>query len=186
MRLLRVSMAGSARAWCLPEYGLETCPRGPAGQPYRLTPHGWPTSTEALFQQQHLETTENTNKRTTRQPGKQATTAVCAVASTLPTVCAAADNSALPTVVVKYADLNLSNPEGVTALYRRITAAARDVCQYYDIRSGSSLRPGATDACVRKALQDAVTKVGHPALSALYNAKHPQPVPITVASAGTR
>jgi UrcA family protein len=128
----------------------------------------------------------NTNNRSSWLPGVLATTAVCAVASTLPTVCAAADSSDLPTVVVKYADLNLSNPEGVTALYRRITAAARDVCQHYDIRSGSSLRPGAADPCVRKALQDAVTKVGHPALSAMFNAKHPQPVPITVASARTR
>jgi UrcA family protein len=115
-----------------------------------------------------------------------AATLVCAVASGLPQLCAAADSNDIPTVVVKYADLNLSSPEGVTALYRRLHAAARDVCKSYDIHSGGDRFPGTSDPCYRKALQDAVSKVGHPALSAMYNAKYPQPGPITVASARTR
>ena len=121
-----------------------------------------------------------------RLPGLYAATLVCAVAASVPAICAAADSSDVPSVVVKFADLNLSNPEGVAVLYRRINAAARDVCKSYDIHSGSDRLAGSADPCVRKALQDAVNKVGHPALSAMYNAKHPQPLPITVASAKTR
>jgi UrcA family protein len=139
-----------------------------------------------FFQQPLPETTVNTKSSSSRLLGLYAATIVCAVASSLTAVCAAADSSDFPSVVVKFADLNLSNPAGVTALYRRINAAARDVCKSYDIRSGSSTRPGSADPCVRKALQDAVNKVGHPALLAMYNAKHPQPGPITVASARTR
>jgi UrcA family protein len=139
-----------------------------------------------LFQQPLPETIVNTKSSSSRRLGLYATTIVCAVASSLTAVCAAADSSDIPSAVVKFADLNLSNPEGVTALYRRINAAARDVCKGYDIRSGSYTHPGSADPCVRKAIQDAVNKVGHPALSAMYNAKHPQPVPITVASAKTR
>lgn len=128
----------------------------------------------------------NTMRYSSRLLGLYAATIVCAVASSLTAVCAAADSSEFPSVVVKFADLNLSSPEGVTALYRRIHAAARDVCKSYDFRSAASILPGSADPCVRKAIQDAVNKVGHPALLAMYNAKHPQRVPITVASARTR
>jgi UrcA family protein len=121
-----------------------------------------------------------------RQPGLYAATLACAVVSSVPTICAATDSSDVPSVVVKFADLNLSNPEGVAVLYRRINAAARDVCRSYDIHSGTDRLPGSSDPCVRKALQDAINKVGQPALSAMYNAKHPQPAPITVASAKIR
>jgi UrcA family protein len=128
----------------------------------------------------------NTINPSARLLGLLATTIVCAVASSLATVCAAADSNDFPSVIVKFADLNLSNPEGATALYRRINAAARDVCKSYDIRSGSVRLAGSADPCVRKAIADAVTKVGHPGLFAIYNAKHPQPLPIAVASAKTR
>lgn len=180
-------MAGFARARCLPEYGDEICPPGPAGPPYRNTLPRTAAQQPTLFQQPLPETTVNTKSSSSRLLGLYAATIVCAVASGLTAVCAAADSSDFPSVVVKFADLNLSNPAGVTVLYRRINAAARDVCKSYDIRSGSSTRPGRADPCVRKAIQDAVNKVGHPALLAVYNAKYPQqPMPITVASAKTR
>ena len=164
------SVAGFARAWCLPEYGDEI--RRPL--------------TTLLCFNNISETTVNKIRPFPRLLALCATSIVCAVASSLAAVCAAADSNELPSVVVKFADLNLSNPEGVTVLYRRINAAARDVCKSYDIRSGSSVFPGSADPCVRKAIQDAVNKVGHPALLALYNARHPQQGPITVASAKTR
>jgi len=179
-------VAGFARARCLLEYGDEICPLGPAGPPYRINLPRTAAQQTPLFQQPLPETTVNTKRPSSRLLGLYATTIVCAVASSLTAVCAAADSSDFPSVVVKFADLNLSNPEGVTALYRRIHNAARDVCKSYDIRSGSYTLAGSGDPCVRKAIQDAVNKVGHPALLALYNAKHPQPVPITVASAKTR
>jgi UrcA family protein len=128
----------------------------------------------------------NTISPTSRLLGLFAMAIVCSVSSSLATVCAAADSSDLPHVTVKFGDLNLSNPEGATALYRRINAAAREVCKAYDIGRGRFALPGSADPCVRKAIAEAVTKVDHPALLAIYNAKHPRRVPITVASAKTR
>jgi UrcA family protein len=128
----------------------------------------------------------NTISPNSRLLGLFAMAIVCAVSSSLPAICAAADSSDLPRVTVKFGDLNLSNPEGATTLYRRINAAAREVCKSYDVGRGNFKLPGNANPCVRKAIGDAVTKVGHPALFAIYNAKHPQSLPITVASARTR
>ncbi len=81
-------------------------------------------------------------------------------------------------VTVKYGDLNLSNAVGAAALYSRIVAAARQVCDSpNDLASQASAR-----ACRNKAISEAVTKVGHPGLIAVYNAKNPQPLPVTVAA----
>jgi UrcA family protein len=66
---------------------------------------------------------------------------------------------------VKFADLNLSTPSGVEALYLRIHAAARHVCTQADewqvaIRS-----------CMAKAESEAVGKVNVPLLTAFYQGK---------------
>ena len=45
----------------------------------------------------------------------------------------AADNSDVPQTVVKFGDLNLSNPQGAATLYSRIVAAAHEVCRSFDI-----------------------------------------------------
>ena len=98
----------------------------------------------------------------------------------------AADNSDVPQVVVKFGDLNLSNPQGAATLYGRIVAAAHEVCKSFDIDSrglGSRVR---LDACVHKAIAGAVTKVGQPELFAIYNGKNHHPLPIIVAAAQTR
>jgi len=42
---------------------------------------------------------------------------------------AATRDDEAPSVTVRYHDLNLNNPEGVASLYRRIQAAAADVCK---------------------------------------------------------
>jgi UrcA family protein len=111
---------------------------------------------------------------------------VYAAASSFATVCTAADSNEFPSTVVKFADLNLSTPQGATALYSRINWAARDVCKSYDVKTGRFERPSNSNPCVRKAVGDAVAKVGAPQLTAVYNAKRPQPRPIEVASTQTR
>jgi UrcA family protein len=74
---------------------------------------------------------------------------------------------------VKFADLNLSTPAGVEALYGRIHAAARRVCDQ---------PPGelaATRACMTKAESEAIGKVNAPLLTAFYQKKtgsHPQTI----------
>jgi UrcA family protein len=66
---------------------------------------------------------------------------------------------------VKFADLDLSAPGGVEALYGRIHAAAWRVC----IQPAGEL--AAVGRCMRKTEADAVGKVNVPALTAFYQTK---------------
>ncbi len=93
-----------------------------------------------------------------------------AVASAFTAVSAAADSTDVPQVVVKYADLNVSNPQGAAALYGRIRSAAERVCPRFERFNLASKER--MDACVHKAIMDAVTTVNQPALFAEYNAKN--------------
>ena len=114
-------------------------------------------------------------------------TAILSVlASSLATICTAADSSDVPQALVKFGDLNLSSPQGAAKLYSRIAAAADEVCRPFDINSRNLQSRARLDACVHKAIAGAVTAVGRPELFAIYNAKNPQPVPIVVATAQTR
>ena len=55
--------------------------------------------------------------------------------------CPAAAPDDVPTQLVRFADLDLTRPTGVQALYHRIQHAARDVCNTYDSRGYSSQAP---------------------------------------------
>lgn len=66
---------------------------------------------------------------------------------------------------VKFADLNLGTSAGVEALYGRIHAAARRVCD----QPSEALR--AVRACMTKAESDAIGKVNVPLLTAFYQKK---------------
>jgi UrcA family protein len=85
-----------------------------------------------------------------------------------------------PTRTVKFSDLNVSNPQGAAALYARIQLAAHQVCLPLDGRDLGS--KGRMDACVHKAIADAVAKVGQPALFDAYNARHGQSTRIVLAA----
>ena len=98
----------------------------------------------------------------------------------------AADNSDVSRIVVRFGDLNLSSPQGAARLYGRITAAANEVCKQFDIDSSNLESRVRLNACVQKAIADAVTKVGQPELLAIYSAKSHRPLPIIVAAARTR
>lgn len=91
----------------------------------------------------------------------------------------AADESDAPQAIVKFGDLNLSNPQGAAVLYHRIRSAAATVCRSQD--DGSLASVGRVDSCVHKAIADAVTKVGSTELFAVYNSKNHEPRPIVVA-----
>jgi UrcA family protein len=95
------------------------------------------------------------------------------------TVCTAAETDA-PQTTVKYADLNVSNPQGAAALYARIQRAARQVCLPLD--GGDLSSKARMGACVHKAIADAVAKVGQPALFDAYNAHNRQSTPIVLAA----
>ena len=98
----------------------------------------------------------------------------------------AADHEVVRQVVVKFGDLNLSNPRGAATLYGRISAAAREVCDASDFQSRDLGTRSAVDSCMQKALGDAVTKVGRSELFAIYNAKNRPPLGLPVASVQMR
>jgi UrcA family protein len=77
---------------------------------------------------------------------------------------AAADNP--PQRVVNYSDLNLASAKGVQTLYRRLTSAARIVCEPA-INLGHYQKAEAR-ACARKAVQDAVRDVNNANLTAYH------------------
>ncbi len=101
-------------------------------------------------------------------------------------VCIAGENGDVPQAVVKFGDLNFSSPDDAVALYRRIYAAAYDVCGSFDTDMRDLPDPRALDTCVHNAVRNAVAKVNKPALSAIYNARNRDPLPITVAAAQNR
>jgi UrcA family protein len=111
--------------------------------------------------------------------GALATAILGALTCSLATVCTGAETDS-PQITVKFADLNVSSPQGAAALYARIQLAARQVCLPVNERDPSS--KGRTDACVHKAIADAVTKVGQPALLDVFNARNGQSTRIVLAA----
>jgi UrcA family protein len=102
-----------------------------------------------------------------------------ALTCNLATVCTAGEMDRLQ-ITVKYADINVSNPQGAAALYARIQWAARQVCLPLDGRDLSSkARMG---ACMHKAIADAVAKVGQPALFDAFNAHNGRSTAIVLAA----
>ncbi len=75
----------------------------------------------------------------------------------------------VPSVVVHFADLDLSGSEGASVLYRRLKGAAETVCAPLDDRNLA--RHMRFQACVQNAISTAVTKVDQPALTAYYETK---------------
>jgi UrcA family protein len=112
--------------------------------------------------------------------GLVAGAAFCALASSFPTPSKADELSSGPQAVVRFADLDLSTPEGAEALYGRIRPAADGVC--WRMYSSLTYR-WSKSACLKSVIGDAVTKVNRPLLSAVYAAKYGilQPVIVTAA-----
>ena len=112
--------------------------------------------------------------------GLLAAAVLSAIPAGFATVATAADFTDVRSVTVQYGDLNLSNPQGAAALYSRIVDAAHEVCD--DSSSDLASRAFARQ-CVNKAIADAVTRVGHPELVAIYIEKTHRALPTTVAAA---
>lgn len=74
-----------------------------------------------------------------------------------------------PAVAVRYGDLDLSTPTGVNTLYRRISAAARQVCP--DVYSHDPNVALAAEHCQAAAVARAVTEVNNPSLAMLHAAR---------------
>jgi UrcA family protein len=75
----------------------------------------------------------------------------------------------VPSVVVQFADLDLSRSEGARVLYQRLKRAAEAICAPLDDRELA--RHMHFTACLQNAISTAVVKVNRPALTAYYTAK---------------
>jgi len=126
----------------------------------------------------------NTVNTPSRLAGLIASGVFGALALSSGAVCSAADGFGSPQVLVKYGDLNVSSQQGAVALYTRIRAAAERVCGPFDHRDLAAKT--VVNACIHKAISDAVAKVDQPALSAVYRAKNRTPQPIILAVGQTR
>jgi UrcA family protein len=73
----------------------------------------------------------------------------------------------VPQVTVSFADLNLSNPQGVATLYRRLQRAAAEVCGS-EPHVREFTQRSAWSGCASKALDNAVVQVHSAELTALH------------------
>jgi UrcA family protein len=116
-----------------------------------------------------------------------AVTIFAALTGSVATISFAADSSDALQVKVKYGDLNVSSTTGATSLYNRIRGAADTVC--HPLRPSTSADLGASkafDACVRKAMNNAINAVNEPALFTVANAKSGTTKPVLLASGQVR
>jgi UrcA family protein len=100
-----------------------------------------------------------------------------ALASSFGVVWAADASTDSVSVNVRFADLNMSSPTGALVLYNRIQRAADNACSYYWFKTDAD-----QNRCVQGAIANAVAKVNHPRLFAIYNKKNKTPLPVTLVS----
>ena len=74
----------------------------------------------------------------------------------------------VPQVVVRYNDISLTTEHGVQVLYKRLQAAARQVCSTYEGHNNLLSNRAKWQACYDQALAGAVTEVNVEQLTALY------------------
>ena len=97
--------------------------------------------------------------------GRIAVLVGCLLAGSVGAAQAATSEDAVPTIVVRYGDLDLSTTDGANVLYQRISVAARQVCQSEFSRAVSQI--GKNRACREAAIERAVNAVNTPQLVAL-------------------
>ena len=126
--------------------------------------------------------TMTTSTQTTR--GMIVAAILTSLISSFSAVCNAADATDARTTVVKYADLDLSTPQGATSLYNRIRFASEAVCSPSD--QGDLAAISRSQKCVKQAIAGAVAKVNQPTLSAVYAAKFGVQQPAKILTADRR
>jgi UrcA family protein len=107
---------------------------------------------------------------------KRAALAVVVAAGMFVSAVLAADSKgpfAVPELAVKYGDLDLTSPQGVQVLHRRLTAAAERVCPRTDGRISAPDKAAARE-CRKQAVERAVQEIGSPELAALHAATTPR------------
>lgn len=98
-----------------------------------------------------------------------ATAVLSALASGFGAVAAAADGAHTPTAIVKYGDLDVSTADGASALYARISSAAKHVCSSFDRPLDPNSQAFRAD-CIRQAIANGVVAVNEPLLFRVHKA----------------
>jgi UrcA family protein len=80
-----------------------------------------------------------------------------------------------PRKAVKFGDLNLNTPEGASVLYKRLTTAAKEVCDVFDDSIFPHSHEAQVNACIDEAITRAVIQINRPMLTNLYRAKTGKP-----------
>jgi len=127
----------------------------------------------------------NTMTTSTRSPRGMIVAAILtSLISSFSAVCNAADPTDVRTTIVKYADLDVSTPQGAASLYNRIRFASETVCS--PSGQGDLAAMTRSQKCVKEAIAGAVAKVNQPALSAVYAAKYGVLQPAKILTADRR
>jgi len=96
--------------------------------------------------------------------------AAAALSSAAPVLAQTSDT--VPSVSVRYGDLNIGSPAGAQVLLRRLEAAANTACGGApDIRQLSQL--ASFEACRRSAVAKAVAAIDSPVLTAMAHGRSP-------------
>ena len=82
----------------------------------------------------------------------------------------------VPTVTVRYADLNLDRDEGRAVLVSRLQSAARQVCYASGPVNFGLTGSITTDRCIKQAVVKAVAKIDNPSVTTYAVAKLKLPV----------
>jgi UrcA family protein len=94
---------------------------------------------------------------------------VCALGGTVSAADAVTSADSPPSLVIKYNTLDLSNEQGAVALYRRIAAAAQQVCPPENLHDLGAL--ARSHACQAKAIARAVRAVDNPWLATVQTTR---------------
>ena len=81
---------------------------------------------------------------------------------------AAGPNEVARSVVVRYADLDLSSPKDAHTLFDRLHRAARSVCTNIGVQDGDLAALSQYYRCVRQAMANAVANVSSERLTEVY------------------
>jgi UrcA family protein len=110
-----------------------------------------------------------TNMWKPRKPRANGLLAMTCLSALIGNVLAASPDGELRQQVVQFADLDVSRPQGITALYGRIASAASQVCELFSERDPSQVVRW--HMCMDQAITRAVGHLNIPALTSYYLVK---------------
>jgi len=102
-----------------------------------------------------------------------------ALIGSLSSIAGAAEGTDSPQKAIQYTDLSASSAQGAATLYNRIRMASEEVCS--PLSHGDLPSKMNAEACMHKAIADAVSQVNQPALTAVYNDRNGGSLPMIAA-----